>query len=80
MEPQVPEEIKHRRSETLFEDLAPMNEEFLKWHIGRQAEALIEEKVSIGGTEYFLGHTKEYEKGIFISERKSEIRAWKNAG
>ncbi|MCI9446880.1 MAG: tRNA (N(6)-L-threonylcarbamoyladenosine(37)-C(2))-methylthiotransferase MtaB [Lachnospiraceae bacterium] len=62
MEPQVPEEIKHRRSETLFEDLAPMNEEFLKWHIGRQAEALIEEKVSIGGTEYFLGHTKEYVK------------------
>ncbi len=31
-------------------------------HIGRQAEALIEEKVSIGGTEYFLGHTKEYVK------------------
>lgn len=62
MEQQVPEEIKHARSETLFEDLAPMNEEFLRWHIGRQAEVLVEEKVSFGGVEYFLGHTKEYVK------------------
>lgn len=62
MEQQVPEEIKHARSETLFEDLAPMNEEFLSWHIGRQAEVLLEEKVSFGGVEYFLGHTKEYVK------------------
>ncbi len=62
MEQQVPEEIKHARSETLFEDLAPMNEEFLRWHIGKQAEVLVEEKVSFGGVEYFLGHTKEYVK------------------
>ncbi len=62
MEQQVPEEIKHARSEILFEDLAVMNEEFLKWHIGRQAEILVEEKVSFGGVEYFLGHTKEYVK------------------
>lgn len=62
MEQQVPEEIKHARSEILFEDLAVMNEEFLQWHIGRQAEILVEEKVSFGGVEYFLGHTKEYVK------------------
>lgn len=62
MERQVPEEIKHMRSEILFEDLAEMNEEFLQWHIGRQAEVLVEEKVSFGGVEYFLGHTKEYVK------------------
>lgn len=62
MEQQVPEEIKHVRSETLFEDLVPMNEEFLEWHIGRQTEVLVEEKVSFGGVEYFLGHTKEYVK------------------
>ena len=42
--------------------LAEMNEEFLQWHIGRQAEVLVEEKVSFGGVEYFLGHTKEYVK------------------
>lgn len=62
MEHQIPEEVKHARSDRLFEDLAPMNEEFLQWHIGRQAEILIEEKVSFGKTEYFLGHTKEYVK------------------
>ncbi len=62
MEGQVPEEVKQRRSETLFGDLAFMNEEFLRYYIGRQVEVLFEEKVSFGGKEYFLGHTKEYVK------------------
>lgn len=62
MECQVPEEVKDDRSDKLFSDLAPMNEEFLNWHIGREAEVLLEEKVSFGGTEYFIGHTKEYVK------------------
>jgi len=62
MERQVPEEVKQARSETLFGDLAPMNEEYLKYYLGRQAEVLLEEKVSFSGQEYFLGHTKEYVK------------------
>ncbi len=39
-----------------------MNEEYLKYYLGRQAEVLLEEKVSFSGQEYFLGHTKEYVK------------------
>lgn len=62
MADQIPEEVKHMRSEILFADLAPMNEEFLEWYIGRQVQVLIEERVFLGGVEYFLGHTKEYVK------------------
>lgn len=62
MDAQVPEQVKRARSERLFMDLAPMNGEFLAWYVGREAEALIEEKVSFGEEEYFLGHTKEYVK------------------
>lgn len=69
MDHQVPEEVKHARSDRLFSDLAPMNEEFLEWYIGREIEVLIEEKVSFGGVEYFLGHTKEYVKIAVPTER-----------
>lgn len=62
MDHQVPEEVKHARSEQLSRDLVSMNEAFLDWYVGREVEALIEEKVSFGGVEYFLGHTKEYVK------------------
>lgn len=62
MKNQVPEEIKAERSDILFEDLSLMNREFLEWHIGKEAEILMEEPVSFGGKDYFLGHTKEYVK------------------
>ncbi len=62
MEHQIPEQVKNVRSDILFSDLAPMNEAFLDWHLGREAEALLEEQVSFEGKEYFLGHTKEYVK------------------
>ena len=62
MKQQIPEEIKSKRSDILFEDLAPMNRAFLEWHIGKEAEVLMEEKVSFGEKEYVLGHTKEYVK------------------
>lgn len=62
MKEQIPEEIKAKRSDILFNDLAPMNHAFLEWYIGKEAEVLMEEKVTFGGKEYFLGHTKEYVK------------------
>lgn len=62
MKEQVPEEIKAKRSDILFNDLAPMNHAFLEWYIGKEAEVLMEEKVTFSGKEYFLGHTKEYVK------------------
>ena len=65
---QVPEEAKARRSEVLFADAAPMNQSFLEWYLNREVEVLLEEKVSIGGKEYFLGHTKEYVKAALPLE------------
>lgn len=62
MKEQVPEEIKAKRSDILFDDLAPMNHAFLEWYIGKEAEVLMEEKVTFSGKDYFLGHTKEYVK------------------
>lgn len=62
MEHQVPEEVKSARSDVLFADSAPVNQEYLNWHIGRKTEVLMEEAISFGGKEYFLGHTKEYVK------------------
>ncbi len=62
MKNQVPETVKNARSETLFSDLEPMNKAFLDWYFGREAEVLLEERVSFEGAEYFLGHTKEYVK------------------
>lgn len=62
MDHQVPEEIKGKRSEILFEDLLAMNQEYLKWHLGRELEVLMEEEVTFSGKKYFLGHTKEYVK------------------
>lgn len=72
MPDQVPEGIKNRRSEALFADAAPMNRHYLEWHLGREVEALMEEKVLIEGQEYFLGHTKEYVKVALPLEGRQE--------
>lgn len=70
MECQVPEEVKNARSDRLFSDLAPMNQEFLNWHIGREVEVLLEEKVSFGDIEYFIGHTREYVKAAVAASAR----------
>lgn len=68
LKPQVPEEIKGKRSDILFEDLSVMNQEYLNWHLGRELEVLMEEEVSFGGKKYFLGHTREYVKAALLQE------------
>ncbi len=67
MPKQVPEDVKHARSEQLFSDQAPRNEAFLNWYLGREVQVLLEEKVSFGETEYFVGHTKEYVKAAVLA-------------
>lgn len=66
LKPQVPEEIKGKRSDLLFEDLSVMNREYLDWHLGRELEVLMEEEVPFGGKKYFLGHTREYVKAAVL--------------
>ena len=67
MPQQVPEDVKHARSEQLFSDQAPRNEAFLNWYLGKEVQVLLEEKVSFGETEYLVGYTKEYVKAAVLA-------------
>ena len=62
MPDQVPEEIKVRRSSTLFELERRQSREFRSRYIGKEAEVLLEETKNIQGGVYLLGHTKDYVK------------------
>ena len=38
------------------------SKQFRTHYVGREAEVLLEETKEIGGTEYLLGHTRDYVK------------------
>lgn len=60
MENQVPDRIKTKRSS----ELLALNEEnsvkYLRDHLGKALEVLMEEVMILNGETYFVGHTKEY--------------------
>ena len=62
MPDQIDEQIKAARSEKLIALGHDMSKEFRKFYIGKNEEALFEEKSVIGDKEYFVGYTKEYVK------------------
>lgn len=62
MPDQIDEQIKASRSEKLIALGHDMSKEFRKFYIGKNEEALFEEKAVIGDKEYFVGYTKEYVK------------------
>lgn len=62
MPDQIDEQIKEARSEKLIALGHDMSKEFRKFYIGKNEEALFEEKAVIGDKEYFVGYTKEYVK------------------
>lgn len=62
MSDQIDEQIKAARSEKLIALGHDMSKEFRKFYIGKNEEALFEEKAVIGDKEYFVGYTKEYVK------------------
>ena len=59
---QVPENIKTKRSAVLQKIEAEASKKFREYYIGKDAEVLFEERKEINGTQYFIGHTKEYVK------------------
>ena len=59
---QVPEKIKNRRSQQLFELEKKQSQRFRSRYIGREAEILLEETKEIQGQCFYLGHTKDYVK------------------
>lgn len=70
MKDQIPEEIKKRRSEELLVLGARMSREFRDYYIGKETQALLEEKFLWEGETYYTGYTKEYVKVAVQSERE----------
>jgi threonylcarbamoyladenosine tRNA methylthiotransferase MtaB len=62
MKNQVPEQVKHQRSEVLAEDVAPGSEAFVAWYMDRTFHVLMEETIEMDGKTYAVGHSPEYVK------------------
>lgn len=59
---QVPEPVKTKRSDILLKLDEKMSKEFRETFLGKETEILLEEPVTINGTPYMVGHTREYVK------------------
>jgi threonylcarbamoyladenosine tRNA methylthiotransferase MtaB len=59
---QIPEPVKTERSDVLLKLEQKMSEEYRRSFLNQNLEVLLEEKVTIDGVDYMLGHTKEYVK------------------
>jgi len=61
---QVPEAVKNARSEKLLALVQQMSLAYRGNFLGTRQEILLEEKITIDGTDYMEGHTKEYVKAV----------------
>lgn len=68
MPDQIPEQIKAKRSARMIEMGENKQRAYEEFFQGKQVEVLFEEKISLDGTEYWVGHTKEYVKVAMMSE------------
>ena len=59
---QLTENQKGQRSDVLLKLDQEMSLEYRKSFLGEEKEVLMEEKIVINGTEYLVGHTREYVK------------------
>lgn len=62
MDHQIPDQIKHTRSNELLQLNEKNSAKYLQAHIGQEMEVLMEEQMILDGVTYFVGHTKEYIK------------------
>ena len=60
MEHQIPEQVKTERSHVLLALDSAHSRQYMEELKGQQVEILIEEKITVAGVEYQVGHTKEY--------------------
>ncbi len=70
MENQVPEQKKAERSDVLLELTERMSREYRESFLGCEKEVLLEEKVTVDGVDYLVGHTKEYVKAAIPWDEK----------
>ena len=66
------DEEKTRRSNVLLDLTAKQAKEYRRSFIGQQEELLLEEKVTLDGTEYFTGHTMRYTQGAVSAKGLKE--------
>ncbi len=57
---QIPEQTKNERSNILLALEAELAQEYRRSYFGKQVEVLFEERKTIDGKEYWVGHTPEY--------------------
>lgn len=69
MPDQIPEEIKNKRSSELISLSDMMSKEYKSLFLGRIEKVLIEENVTVKGTEYQIGHNERYLKLAILSEK-----------
>lgn len=66
---QVADAVKNLRSDKLLLLDKEMSREYREKFIGKEASVLFEEKISVNGEEYYIGHTKTYVKVAVKSEK-----------
>ncbi|MBR5943978.1 MAG: tRNA (N(6)-L-threonylcarbamoyladenosine(37)-C(2))-methylthiotransferase MtaB, partial [Lachnospiraceae bacterium] len=60
MDGQLTEDIKNKRSDILLDLALEGAGRYMKSHIGRTEEVLLEEEKTILGKKYMIGHTPDY--------------------
>ena len=65
---QIPEEIKHQRSNVLASVAKKMSKDYMSSFLGRIEKILIEEEVNIEGKLYLIGHNERYQKLAIMAE------------
>ena len=60
MDGQLSEDIKNKRSDILLDLALEGAGRYMKSHIGRTEEVLLEEEKTILGKRYMIGHTPDY--------------------
>jgi threonylcarbamoyladenosine tRNA methylthiotransferase MtaB len=80
MENQVGEQVKNLRSQELLNITGRQSDEYVKTLLGKELEVLMEEKTTINGTEYYVGHSKEYVKVVVSRKENLENKIVKCIG
>jgi threonylcarbamoyladenosine tRNA methylthiotransferase MtaB len=62
MKDQIPEYIKHQRSNMLISAAKQMSKDYREMFVGRIEKVLIEEEESIDQRRYYIGHNERYLK------------------
>lgn len=72
MQGQIPDAVKNSRSDILLKLGKEMSDEYRMSYMGKNCLVLFEEKVTIKGEEYYVGHTDTYVKIAVKSQKPLE--------